>query len=200
MPRAPRGDKQELIRQAAVRVFARNGFFNTTTDQIAHEAGIAVGTIYNYFRSKAEILEHIFAVESDKRVRFFGSVRHTEMSTLDKIHFLLQAHFAEIAKDPQVGQILVREQQYGDQSEIDGLTRFLQGIPEHLAALLAEGIERGDVRVCDTMIAGSSLFGAIQAVVSRAVFEADEELRGAILQRAPDEIMAILIRGVFQSP
>lgn len=200
MPRAPRGNKQELIRKTAVRVIAQNGFHNTTTDQIAHEAGIAVGTIYNYFRSKADILEHIFAVEFEKRVQFFGSVRYSDINTLDKIRFLLQAHFAEIAKDPEVGQILVRERRYGEKSEIDGLTRFLQGIPEQLASLLEEGIEGGEVRECDTLIVGSSLFGAIQAVVSRAVFEADEELRMAILTKAPDEIMGMLVRGVSSNP
>ena len=45
-------EKQDLIRQAAIRIFSHKGFYNTCAEEIAREAGIAVGTIYNYFQSK----------------------------------------------------------------------------------------------------------------------------------------------------
>ncbi|MCK4682805.1 TetR family transcriptional regulator, partial [Candidatus Bipolaricaulota bacterium] len=39
-----RNNKDELIRQAAIRVFAREGFHRARMETIAHEAGVAVGT------------------------------------------------------------------------------------------------------------------------------------------------------------
>jgi len=53
-------EKKNLIRQAAIRAFSHKGFYNTRAEEIAREAGIAVGTIYNYFVSKEEILLSIF--------------------------------------------------------------------------------------------------------------------------------------------
>ncbi len=52
--------RRNQILDAAARVFAQKGFHPTTTRDIAKEAGIAEGTIYNYFESKAALLLGIF--------------------------------------------------------------------------------------------------------------------------------------------
>ena len=49
-------DKRQQIVEAAVRVFARNGYYHSRVADIAREAGIASGTIYLYFKTKDEIL------------------------------------------------------------------------------------------------------------------------------------------------
>jgi AcrR family transcriptional regulator len=47
--------RREQIMEAAMEVFSRKGFAMATTAEIAREAGIAEGTIYNYFPSKREL-------------------------------------------------------------------------------------------------------------------------------------------------
>src|SRR5574337_1289444 len=66
MPRVSRASKARLedarraqIVAAAARVFARKGFDRATISEIAEAAGLAEGSIYNYFRSKEELLAHI---------------------------------------------------------------------------------------------------------------------------------------------
>jgi AcrR family transcriptional regulator len=49
------------LRDAAERVFVRGGFSATKMSDIAREAGVAVGTLYNYFESKEVIFEEILA-------------------------------------------------------------------------------------------------------------------------------------------
>ena len=53
-------DKPQQIIAAAVRVFARRGYFNARVSDIAREAGIAAGTIYLYFDTKEDILVTLF--------------------------------------------------------------------------------------------------------------------------------------------
>ena len=53
-------DKPQQIIDAAIRVFARNGYYNSRVSDIAREAGIASGTIYLYFKTKDEILVTLF--------------------------------------------------------------------------------------------------------------------------------------------
>lgn len=48
--------KKNIISQAAIKVFSANGYERATTREIALEADIAEGTIYNYFQNKREIL------------------------------------------------------------------------------------------------------------------------------------------------
>jgi TetR/AcrR family transcriptional repressor of mexJK operon len=63
-PRAPqqarsRRTRQKLI-EAAVECFEQHGFDETTTAMIAAEAGVAVGTVYNYFTDKREMILELF--------------------------------------------------------------------------------------------------------------------------------------------
>src|SRR5437867_11893764 len=52
--------KPQQIVDAAIRVYARNGYYNSRVSDIAQEAGIASGSIYLYFRTKDEILVTLF--------------------------------------------------------------------------------------------------------------------------------------------
>jgi len=53
-------EKPQQIIEAAIRVFARNGYYSSRVSDIAREAGIASGTIYLYFKTKEEILVTLF--------------------------------------------------------------------------------------------------------------------------------------------
>jgi TetR/AcrR family fatty acid metabolism transcriptional regulator len=48
-------DKRRIILDAAVRVFARQGFHTCRVSDIADEAGVAYGLVYHYFQSKDEV-------------------------------------------------------------------------------------------------------------------------------------------------
>ena len=56
----PGADKRRLILDAAVRVFARQGFHACRVSDIADEAGVAYGLVYHYFASKDEVLDTLF--------------------------------------------------------------------------------------------------------------------------------------------
>lgn len=188
--------RKELIRQTAIQVMAENGYHNSTTDKIAQEAGIAVGTIYNYFRNKEEILEYIFAVELEKRQKAFEEQRQSNKPVLEKLQALLELHFTEIAENIAVGQILVREQQLPGKSEVNGITAFLQGVPESIKSLLDNAIANEEIRPCDTRLIAAAMFGAIQGVAANAVFEEDELTRKRILKSAPEELIRFFKLGV----
>ena len=53
-------DKRRMILDAAVRVFARQGFHTCRVSDIADEAGVAYGLVYHYFQSKDQVLDTLF--------------------------------------------------------------------------------------------------------------------------------------------
>ena len=61
MAKAPPIDKRRQILDAAIRVFARQGFHSTRVSDIADEAGVAYGLVYHYFKSKDEVLNELFS-------------------------------------------------------------------------------------------------------------------------------------------
>ena len=71
-------DKRRVILDAAVRVFAREGFHSCRVSDIANEAGVAYGLVYHYFKSKDQVLDTLFlerwdvlleAIRADRRAR-----------------------------------------------------------------------------------------------------------------------------------
>lgn len=185
-------DKKELIRQAAVEVIARNGFYNTRADQIAEEAGVAVGTIYNYFSNKEEILEYIFEVELKKRMAYLEEIRANDGQILEQIQKFLGKHFTEIRENPKVGEILVKEKQFPHRNQSNSIVEYLHLIPARLTFLLKEGARQGQLRECNYELVGASLFGAIQGLVETAVMRNNPK----ILESAAEELVELWLNGL----
>ncbi len=53
-------DKQDRMINAALKVFALNGYRHASTDDIVKEAGISKGLLFHYFGSKAGVYEFIY--------------------------------------------------------------------------------------------------------------------------------------------
>ena len=64
------GDKRERILKAAVKVFAKSGFYATRVSEVAKAAGVADGTIYLYFKSKDELLVSLFEDRVERLLAF----------------------------------------------------------------------------------------------------------------------------------
>jgi TetR/AcrR family transcriptional regulator, mexJK operon transcriptional repressor len=84
LPRVPRQarsrEKREGLLRASAQVFAERGYSSTTADAIAEVAGVSVGTFYNYFRNKRQIL---LALVIDQLDDIFG---HLRMARVDLSH------------------------------------------------------------------------------------------------------------------
>ena len=67
MPRSPeqfekiRIEKKEKILDAALHVFAENGFHNSSISKVSKAAGVSKGLMYNYFESKEELLQTLIS-------------------------------------------------------------------------------------------------------------------------------------------
>ncbi len=64
-----RDEKKEKTKQAilaaALKLFAEKGFYNTSTRAISRKAGIAEGTLFNYFETKEDLALYFFEREMD---------------------------------------------------------------------------------------------------------------------------------------
>ncbi|MBN4081292.1 TetR/AcrR family transcriptional regulator [Caldithrix abyssi] len=77
--------KRDLILHAAITVFAKDGLEKGKIADIAKEAGIGKGTVYEYFRSKEEIF---LAIEESLFLEFqaeFETLLATDLSPAEKI-------------------------------------------------------------------------------------------------------------------
>jgi AcrR family transcriptional regulator len=97
--------RRKQILEAAVKVFAAKGFHQTTIKDIAREAGVAQGTIYNYFENKTALMLGIFDSlnETDRRAASFAELPSTDIRAFMKAYLrhrlmLLRADNFEVFK------------------------------------------------------------------------------------------------------
>ncbi len=73
-------DKRRMILDAAIRVFARQGFHTCRVSDIADEAGVAYGLVYHYFSSKEQILDTLFLERWDVMLQAIAETDASELS------------------------------------------------------------------------------------------------------------------------
>lgn len=104
-----KNNKYHRILEAAIKVFARQGFYQSTISQIAKEAGVADGTIYLYFKNKDDILVQFFSYKT-KLVfeRFREDVKQADRA-VDKLRNLIHRHLEEFQRHPDMAVVYQTE-------------------------------------------------------------------------------------------
>lgn len=156
--------KKELIREAAIKVIAIEGFFNATTDKISKEAKVAVGTLYNYFSSKEEILNYIFEVEFQKRADFYHNMKNWQMDWFLKINGIMNFHLQEIKKEPAIAKIILAERINAHRYGLESLTKLSQ-LSLIIADILQQGISENKIRSCDVKVISLIISGFLDALI-----------------------------------
>jgi TetR/AcrR family transcriptional regulator, fatty acid metabolism regulator protein len=95
-------DKRRVILDAAVRVFARQGFHTCRVSDIADEAGVAYGLVYHYFSSKDEILDTLFLEGWNTMLAAIADADRSESSPREKLRAIAGFIVDSYRYDPEL--------------------------------------------------------------------------------------------------
>jgi TetR/AcrR family transcriptional regulator, fatty acid metabolism regulator protein len=99
-------DKHSNIIKAAIKVFAKNGFYNSRVSEIAKEAQVADGTVYLYFKNKDDILISLFEEEMDKIIKNMKENMEKEENPVDKIRRFAQIHLGMVRDNRNLAEVI----------------------------------------------------------------------------------------------
>lgn len=102
-------DKRQRILRAAVKVFARRGFYNAKISEIARDAGVADGTIYLYFKGKDDILISVFEESVGEIIRDFRAHLDAIENPTEQIKAFAELHFKIVETNPDLAAVLQLE-------------------------------------------------------------------------------------------
>ncbi len=140
-----KSDKYHQILESAIKVFAQNGFHNSTVSQIAKEAGVADGTIYLYFKNKDDILTQFFNYKT--KLIFEGFREEVDMagSAVDKLRNLIRRHLTEFQNDMNMAITFQAEsrQSHKNGVKIDDITKMYLDI---VGEIVEQGQMEGTIR------------------------------------------------------
>jgi TetR/AcrR family fatty acid metabolism transcriptional regulator len=165
-------DKRRQILDAAVRVFARQGFHATRVSDIADEAGVAYGLVYHYFRSKDEVLNELFverwsllltAIEEADRTGGPHRVRLAAVAS-----FIIDSY----RHDPELMKVIIVEVTRAANSFGQTHLAEIRRAYESIAKIVADGQEAGEFRSdIAPLFASMSFYGAIEQLLSGWIFD-----------------------------
>lgn len=161
---------KELIYDAAVEVFAERGFYSATTDAIAEAAGVSVGTIYNYFRNKEELLSAIFERELAKRLSWLMELREHTLTAKETLERFFDLHVDHLQRSLETARILLRERSFARDNDPQALRSYMRRIPGEISNILKAAQSRGEIREdIDANVAATVIFHAMEGLVAVAV-------------------------------
>jgi TetR/AcrR family fatty acid metabolism transcriptional regulator len=188
-----KNNKYHLILEAAVKVFARQGFYQSTVAQIAKEAGVADGTIYLYFKNKDDILVHFFNYRT-KQVfdRFRAEVKIADNS-LDKLRNLIRRHLTEFQRDRDMAvvyQVETHQNSRLAESQIREMSVMYQDLVSEIVELgQQEGRIRKDLYVG---LVKRFIIGAVDEVINTWLHSEKEY----DLVSMADPLVDLFVRGI----
>ncbi len=188
-------EKPQQIIDAAVRVFARHGYYNSRVSDIAREAGVASGTIYLYFKTKDEILVRLFREKMADWVAFLRQAIADLPDAVAKLRRLVALHLRMLEDNPDLAEVMQVELRQGH--------KFFRGASAHevtayfalIGSVLEEGIAAGLIRPdLPVKLATKTLFGAMDQVATSWVLGK----RRYRLSDTADAVADIFLKGVVR--
>jgi len=112
-------EKQDRMINAALKIFAQNGYHHSSTDDIVKEAGISKGLLFHYFTSKMGLYSFLY----DYCVRFLTLELKSSVSESEKDYFKImlsqeQAKTSVLKSYPYMQAFIDRSQSEDDEDAL----------------------------------------------------------------------------------
>jgi TetR/AcrR family fatty acid metabolism transcriptional regulator len=165
-------DKRRLILDAAVRVFARQGFHACRVSDIADEAGVAYGLVYHYFASKDEVLDTLFLERWNVMLELIREVDKEPLPVREKLLAIASFIVDSYRHDPDLMKVIIVEvtraaNSFG-QTHIGQIRQAYELIGEIVSKAQADGVFKAEI---EARFAAMAFYGAIEQLLTGWIFD-----------------------------
>jgi AcrR family transcriptional regulator len=172
MVRAKTGpDKRRVILDAAVRVFARQGFHACRVSDIADEAGVAYGLVYHYFASKDEVLDTLFLERWNVMLELIRDVDSQPLPVREKLGAITSFIVDSYRHDPDVMKVIIVEvtraaNSFG-QTHLAQIREAYELIGDIVTKAQEEGVFKPEI---EARFAAMAFYGTIEQLLTGWIF------------------------------
>jgi|TARA_Y100000034_G_scaffold74728_2_gene89814 TetR/AcrR family fatty acid metabolism transcriptional regulator len=144
-------NKRELIIEAAIKVFARDGLEKGKIADIAKEAGIGKGTVYEYFSSKEDIFQAIEQYVFTDFNLIFDQLSSSSLSPPQKLTALMENALDMFMEMGDVILILMELWAQAGRGHVHGsdpslFVEYYDDFRQRVESILEDGIKTGELR------------------------------------------------------
>ena len=164
-------DKRRVILDAAVRVFARQGFHACRVSDIADEAGVAYGLVYHYFASKDEVLDTLFLERWNVMLELIREVDSQPLPVREKFEAIASFIIDSYSHDPDLMKVIIVEvtraaNSFG-QTHLGQIREAYELIGEIVTKAQEEGVFKPEI---EARFAAMAFYGTIEQLLTGWIF------------------------------
>ena len=192
MARRRSDDKRSRILQAAVKVFARRGYFAARVADVARRAGVADGTIYLYFRNKEDILVSLFDEVMSEHLE--GKRREMEPGEPAPVRLraIAERHLALLGRNRDLAVVFQVELRQSTKFMERFTASWLQDYFTLIAEVIEQGQREGSLRPdLPVKVATKAFFGVLDEMVTSWILSRKEY----DLVSLADPVVDLFLRG-----
>lgn len=148
-------DRRDRLVRAAIRVFLRKGYYAATVRDIGREARLTQGTIYNYVRSKGDILhlvcDQLVARYQDAVRRAIGGIGDPSVQLGAALRAIIEVMYAH--QDDLL--LLYRESHALDRKSLHSLLARVEEFIQFFEQILSAARENGQIATANLILAAN---------------------------------------------
>lgn len=191
------GDKRERILDAAVRVFARKGFYLTRVSEVAKAAGVADGTIYLYFKSKDDSLVSLFEHRIERLLTYMDTELPRVASATYKLQRVIELQLGLLEGERDLAEVVTVILRQSTKLMKEYAAPKFTAYFDAIARVIAEGQASGELRAdISPHLAARAIFGALDAITMTWALGKAEP---GGLSRASGQVVELVLRGLSSS-
>jgi TetR/AcrR family transcriptional regulator, fatty acid metabolism regulator protein len=189
-------DKRRIILDAAVRVFARQGFHTCRVSDIADEAGVAYGLVYHYFQSKDEVLDTLFLERWNILLDAIGETDAQDIPAREKLHAIASFIIESYRHDPDLMKVIIVEVTRAANSFGAVHLAKISEAYGQISGIVEQAQQSGEFRdSVSAEFAAMAFYGAIEQVLTGWIFGTLEQGDEAY-ERAKDYVVETICDGL----
>jgi len=191
-------DMRVSILAAAEKIFDARGFAATTMDAVAEEAGIAKGSIYNYFHNKHDLFDKVFADAVTGDETDIEKLIAQAVSACDKLERYLDHWWQRLEHYRRIGFITLEywtalAREHRDSDNAMGFANYFDKWRENLARIIDQGIKSGEFGShLNPQIGAAMIMAITSGLTLHAILGAETDLDEDFLRRMKRGIYAAL--------
>jgi TetR/AcrR family transcriptional regulator, fatty acid metabolism regulator protein len=164
-------DKQRVILDAAIHVFARQGFHSCRVSDVADEAGVAYGLVYHYFSSKEEILNTLFTERWQLMLDAIVEIDARDQTARQKLYQVAGFIIDSYRHEPDLMKVIIVEVTRAANSFGNTHMATIREAYDLIGGMIAEAQEAGLFKAeIDSRFAAMAFYGAIEQLLTGWIF------------------------------
>jgi len=158
------GSKKEAITSKAAALFIRKGFSSTSMRDIADAIGVEAPSLYNYIRSKNDLLEEVCFQVADRYLQHLKLVESSRAGHLGRIESIIRFHITMMIQEFDSSYLAEHEWIHLPAPLLADFKAQRKNYRQRVAAIVRKGIDRKEIRRIHPDVAVHTMLAAIQGI------------------------------------